>query len=155
MRIALLTTGIFIGFIIFILGNSLLKKHTTLKSEINYWETSIYVGHDKLDLTPKELFNSFPNLEKYPKNKIIYYKLISKKKFNNRLIVETEVIQNSEVILIYKFYFEIDGYLKLNLIEENDRTTGQKNTIKYKEDLTVFLKTYKGFIDLYLYSDFQ
>lgn len=155
MKTTLLIVGIIIGFTIFILGSNLLKNSISSKNNLNYWESNIYIGHSKLDMTPKQLFNSFPYIEKYPRNKIVYYKLISKKEFNSRLVVETEVIQNREVILKYNFYFDRDKYLKLNIIEETDKTTGKTTQIKYEEDIKIFLNTYKGFIDLYLSSDFK
>ncbi len=146
---------IILGILFFRVGSQLINQMPKIEksyiSEEDFWDKTINIDIDEpLGFTAKEFFLTIPELELYPTDKVIYFKLISSKFFNDSCVIQSEVIQDSEVIFKNSYYFKLDKKVELIKILTEDLNRAELTTVEEITDLKSIMTTYKSFIDLWV-----
>lgn len=161
MKTVFYIIAIICGILLFRVGYVVLDKvkdenRVTFTKE-DFWNKEIYInGNNKsLGFNPEYFFKSIPNRDIYPDNKIIYFKELNNEFRGNSVVVTSLIIQGNKIIYKNNFYFNLDKKLTLLKIITEDMAFDSITTIKADDELDSIMKTYKGFIDLWLLYDLE
>lgn len=161
MKIFLYIIALFLGIVIFRVGYVVLDEYKENRaitvSEQDFWYKNIYIKdmNKNLEFTPQYFFKSIPNLDVYPDNKIIYFKVTDSIIKGKDIIITALVIQENKVLYRNRFYFELGQKLNLVKIISEDLIFESISTIATYEELFSLMTTYKGFVDLWLLYDLE
>lgn len=159
MKTAISIFILILGIFLFRFGHSLLDHIKKDKDNIinteEFWNSDIFISDSKqnLNFTPAFFFRTIPSLNIYPENKIIYFKEQGSRFQGNKVLITSIIIQNNTALYRNIYYFSIDQNVELFKIISENLISDSSKKIKDTNELRSIMKTYKGFIDLWLLYD--